>query len=85
MHPDAEFVAVLAEAPRNVGAEPLLDVLQDLVVARFETHQQQARPLSFITFSVLYGTLALALQLHVMPEGAHAAAISPRAEDSTYR
>ena len=54
--------AVLGEAARDVGAQALPDVVQDLVVARLVAHSSRRRPFSFMIFSVLYGTLALALQ-----------------------
>ena len=40
---DAELVAVLGEAARDVGAQAFLDVVQDLVVAGFVADQQQAQ------------------------------------------
>src|ERR1700676_2450115 len=40
---DAELAAVFAEAPRDVRTQALLDVQQDLVVARFIADQQQAQ------------------------------------------
>ena len=41
MDGDAEFVAVLGEAPRHVDAHALPDVVQDLLIAAFIADQQQ--------------------------------------------
>ena len=64
---DAELVAVLGEASRDVDAHALLDVVQDLLVAGFVADQQQPQPVVRSTFSVSRGTLALALHDQVTP------------------
>ena len=49
---DAELLAVLDEGAGHLHRRALLDVLQDLIVARFETHDEQPAPASAIAFSV---------------------------------
>jgi len=41
---DAKLAAVFGEAAGDVGAQTLLDVQQDLVVAGFITDEQQPQP-----------------------------------------
>jgi len=53
VHQDSELAAIAAEAPCNVGAQALLDVVKNLVVARFEAHQQQAQTVVLHDLQVL--------------------------------
>src|ERR1700726_4561285 len=41
---DAELVAVFAELPRDINPHSLLDVVQNLLVARLITYEQQPQP-----------------------------------------
>src|SRR5437764_12577678 len=44
VHPDSIFAAMLAEVSRHLQRCALFDVLQDLCVTRFESHDEQTRP-----------------------------------------
>ena len=50
MDDDAEFVAILGEPPRDFDQHALLDVVQDFLVARFVTDQQQTQAVGFQHF-----------------------------------
>ena len=54
-----ELVAVLGEAPRDVDPHALLDVVQDLLVARLVADQQQAQAVVAQHFSVSRGDVGL--------------------------
>ena len=56
---DAELAAVLGEAARDVGAQALLDVQQDLVVAGFVADQQQAQAVFLHDLQRLVGHVGL--------------------------
>src|SRR5262250_2861746 len=44
---DAESLAVAGEAPGHVEPDPLLDVVEDLLVARLVAHEEEAQPVVF--------------------------------------
>ena len=70
---DAELAAVLGEAPRDVGAQALLDVEQDLVVAGFVADQQQAQAVVLHDLQRLVGHIGLGVAAPGHAQLAHAA------------
>ncbi len=70
---DAELAAVFGEAPRDIGAQPLLDVEQDLIVARFVADQQQPQAVVLHHLQGLVGHVGLGVAAPSHAELAHAA------------
>jgi len=66
MNQDAELSAIAAEAACDVGAY-LLDVVQDLVIARLEAHQQQAQNRCPSSLQKSCRAVRFSIQLQVMP------------------
>ena len=70
---DAELAAVLGEAARDVGAQALLDVVQDLIVARLVADQQQAQAVVLHHLQGLVGHVGLGVAAPGHAQLAHAA------------